>query len=122
MKQFLQKTQNRLRHFWVDFLPVSVDFLILIGVFLWGVWLGVSRIENFIFITVCFVLYKMGGAVWRVLKKWGIDKIVYKTTCLIRNLVIWFFILFFLDIFGYWFFKDYLGYNYFSIFNCLFKS
>ena len=116
MKQFLKNIQTRLKDFWQAY-DGPKDFeqgVGIFGIFLFvGVgFLGLSPMR----IIILFISYTVCVFVRAILIK-RFPKIVL----LIGKVLGWLFVLFvacfFLDMFGYWFFKMYLGYNYFSVFN-----
>lgn len=118
MKQFLKDMQTRLQDFWIDFRPSMIDFILIGGLIVFGLYTGLSKFENFIFIITLFILYKVCIFIWSVLNKIkGFDKFFLQGVKVIQALILLFFGLMFLDMFGYWFFKMHLGYNYFSVFN-----
>ena len=113
MKQFLKNIQTRLKDFWQAYdgpkdLEQGVN---IFGVFLFvGVgFFGLSPMR----IIILFISYTVCVFVRAILIK-RFPKIVF----LIGKVLGWLFVLFaacfFLDFFGWWFFKEYLGYNYFS--------
>jgi hypothetical protein len=114
MKQFFKNIQTRFKDFWIDLRPELGGFIIIGGCGVFGLYTGIMKSENFIFIGAVFIIYKVFNFIWSTLKKRGIDKIIYKVIGVLQNIAVLFFLLFLLDFFGWWFFKHYLGYNYFS--------
>ena len=115
MKQFLKNIQTKLRDFWEAFRTEWVSFVIIFGFIGFGLYAGGLKINNFIIIITLFILYKLCVFIWSVFNKIkGFDIFFLQVVKVVQVLILLFFGLMFLDIFGYWFFKDYLGYNYFS--------
>lgn len=118
MKRFFKNIQTMLQDFWAIGKAEIVGIVFIGGVYAFALYAGLSKIEDLIVIITLFILYKSCVFIWFVLNKIkGFDKIVLKVGKLVRILILLFFGLMFLDIIGYLFFKDYLGYNYFSVFN-----
>ena len=121
MKQFLKDIQTKLQDFWPSIVGLIVDFIIIGGFVVFGLYTGGLKSENFIIIITLFILYKVCNFIWSALKKIGFDEIIYKLIRIFQIIIMLFFGIFFLDFIGYCFFKMYLGYNYFSISDYFFK-